>query len=192
MQERKQVIGVLVTIMLIAWSILPLIQFWPILDDQEFDAALIWAETQAFPDTETTKKYPFTTLTRAEAAQRYVQFAHSREMLFVSTGCDFSDISDLWTGIQEAIRQSCLYGFFKGRGGEFRPYQYVSKAESLVALVRGIAKGVSFVEPELIYREPYVTWAYEHGITKRKSTPYMMYLVTRYELLLQLRRARGK
>lgn len=196
MQERKQVVGVLVIVMLLSWSVLPWIQFGNVLDDKEYDSALLRAQLEGFPDIETTKKYPFSTLTRAEAASRYVSFAKSKWLILTdataSTGCDFKDIADVKEEQQQAIADSCRYGFFKGREGEFRPDQYVSKAESLVALVRGIATGEQFEDTGAIYRTPYVNRAYEHGITKRKSTPYMMYLVTRYELLLELWRAKGK
>ena len=88
---------------------------------------------------------------------------------------------------KNTIVLACLYDFFKWTDGNFYPDAYVTKANSLVALVRGLSPAREF-PIEQPYRTPYVNVAYAEWITKRESWPYLMYLITKYELMLQLHR----
>ena len=83
----------------------------------------------------------------------------------------------------------CSHGYFQGSNGGFFPDAYLTKAGSLVALMRGLYPEVEFDAEADPYWTPYVTLAHELDITYRESGPYLMYLITRYELLLQLYRA---
>ena len=66
------------------------------------------------------------------------------------------------------IQLACAYEFFKGTDNQFYGDQYVTKANSLVALMRGLYPGREF-PLEQPYWTPYVNYAYELGITKRES-----------------------
>ncbi|USN54305.1 MAG: hypothetical protein H6765_07175 [Candidatus Peribacteria bacterium] len=57
--------------------------------------------------------------------------------------------------------------------------------------MRGFYPGLEFEETDP-YREPYVNFAHEVGITKQQSGPYLSYLITRYELVLELYRVAQK
>jgi hypothetical protein len=97
----------------------------------------------------------------------------------------FADISRIDELTKNRLELACMYEFFKGTDGNFYPNAYVTKANSLVALIRGLSPAREF-ELTQPYRTPYVDLAYTQGITKRPSGPYLMYLITKYELLLQL------
>lgn len=190
MQEWKQVVSFIAIAALVAWGFLPWIQFGNLLDDPEFDTALERAKANQFSQIDETVHYPFTTMTRVEAADRYAHFGDVSGIQFQQevSACQFDDIENVSETDKQNILKVCQFGFLKGREGKFHPDQYISKAESLVGLVRVIAPWETFAE-ELNYWNPYVTRANEHGITERKASPYLMYLVTKYELLLQLYRA---
>jgi hypothetical protein len=157
------------------------------LQDPEFDQALLWAAETGIQDIEHIRSYPFQAITRAQAAQWYVLLAQDIGLVPSRTAdiCTFDDIDQLDTSTQHILVLSCQYGFFKGTDGHFYPDLYVTKANSLVALMRGLYPAREFTDEEP-YRTPYITLAHTQGITQRPSDPYMMYLVTKYELLLQL------
>lgn len=189
MQEWKQVVAVISVIVLLASTVLYLVMFGPVLDDPEFAAALVRAEQVGMPDVELTREYPFSPITREDAVDRYIVTAQEMEMIVYGDNlCGFDDIDELEQRTKEQILLACRYRFFLGNEGSFVPEWYLTKASSLVALVRWMYPARAFVEIDP-YRQPFVTTAYELGITKRPSSPYMMYLVTKYELLLQLYRA---
>lgn len=188
MQEWKKIVAGVSVIVFGGRLFLHLVMFGPALQDPEFDQALIWAEQAQIPDLEKTQNYPFSSITRAEAAIWYVRLAQDISLIPQQSTCSFEDIDDLEGELQEQIILSCQYGFFKGTSDEFHPENYLEKGSSLVALIRGIRPGIDVPEVEP-YRAPYVNMANEIGITQRASSPYMSYLVTRYELLLQLYRA---
>lgn len=163
--------------------------FGPVLQDPEFDAALIWAEEIGIPDVESVREYPFSPIKRQDAIDRYIVTAQEMGMIVYSDHlCQFDDIDKLEQVKQNQIMLACRYRFFLGNDGKFVPEAYLTKAGSLVALIRGLYPARAFPEIDP-YREPFVNNAFEQGITKRPSSPYLMYLVTKYELLLQLYRA---
>ncbi len=189
MQEWKQVIALSSIVILFASMLLMLVMYWPVLDDPEFDAALVWAEDVGIPDVEEIEKYPFSPITRLESVDRYILTAQEVGMIVYNDSlCEFDDIDHLRADEQNQIILACRYRFFLGNGWKFVPDGYLNKASSVVALIRGMypAKAFEEVDP---YREPFVNYAYQLGITKRPSGPYLMYLVTKYELLLELYRA---
>ncbi len=189
MQEWKKVVSVISVIVLLASMVLYLVMFGPVLDDPEFDAALVRAEEVGMPDLEMTKNYPFSPITRADAVSWFIVTAQEMEMIVYSDNlCDFDDIDELDEHTKNQILLACRYRFFLGNEGSFVPDGYLTKAGSLVALIRGMYPARAFPEIDP-YREPFVNTAYGLGITKRPSSPYLMYLVTKYELLLELYRA---
>ena len=188
MKEWKQIVAMIAIIVFVGRWFLHIFMFGNVLDDPEFDDALAWAEQVGIWGIELSREYPFSSVTRREAAQWYVSVA--QEIWLVpeqDDDCTFTDIYHLEKAEQEIIHLSCLYWFFKGNDHVFLGEQYITKANSLVALMRWLYPWKDFDETDQ-YRDPYVTFAHDLGITRRPTGPYMMYLVTRYELLLQLYR----
>jgi len=188
MQEWKKWIAYIWIIAILGRIFLPFFQYGVKINDPEFDAALQWAKTSGIQDIDEIRKYPFSTITRAEAAQRYVALAHSLEILpETNDTCTFKDIHHLSTKQKSSIQLACAYNFFKWTDNLFWGDNYVTKANSLVALMRGLYPWKNF-EEQNPYRTPYVNLAYQQWITKRPSWPYLSYLISKYEMILQLRR----
>lgn len=188
MKSWKKLVS-LIAIWCLLWGIFLLwIMFGPVLDDQEFDDALARAESVDLYGVETIRDYPFSTITRAEATTWYVTFGQQTGLMPVRSSCNFTDIDAIDSELQEAIGLSCQYGFFGWSKGTFEPNAYMTKGMSLVALMRGVQPGREFPQVEE-YRMPYMEEAHRLGITKREPWPYVNYLITRYEMLLQMWRA---
>lgn len=188
MWTRKRVVGGTSVLMFVWLIVLPYIQFWPVLQDEEFDGALLRAESVGIENIEWIQEYPFAPVARKEAAHWYVRFAQDASLLPVLNTCVFEDISSYPSADQETFELSCRYGFFQWVQWSFFPEQRLTKWASITALVRWMMPGRRFdvVQP---YREPYVNQAFTMWLTIRPSTPYLEYAITRYELLLQLYRA---
>lgn len=86
--------------------------FGPVLQDEEFDAALAWAESIDLYNVETVKNYPFSTITRAEATTWYVAFGQQTGLVPTRSRCSFLDIDKQPEELQQSILLSCQYGFF--------------------------------------------------------------------------------
>ena len=189
MQDRKKVVASISLVVFTGWIFFHWVGFGLEIDDPEFDQALVWAETTGVKETWLIQEYPFSPVTRAQAAVRYVLLA--QDIWLVPDGdpneCVFADLEEFSAQEKDMIVLACLFEFFKWTDGNFYPYNYVTKANSLVALMRGLSPAREF-PLEQPYRTPYVTLAYQEWITKRESWPYLMYLITKYELLLQLHR----
>ena len=103
MQDRKKVLAS-ISLLVFGWFIfLHWIGFWLKLDDPEFDLALERAEKTWIKEVELIKTYPFTPVTRAEAARWYVLFAQDIGLVpswnsatWSSVTCSFADLGDLW------------------------------------------------------------------------------------------------
>lgn len=188
MPERKQILASICIFILIVQWLLPLIQFWPILQDKEYDAALLRAEQQQLPDIIETKKYPFSMMNRAEGAERFAWFAQKQWSSYISDQCSFSDIAILVKSQQDAIIAGCRYGFFKWFKGWFVPHDPLSKAAAIVIITRIVVPERSFPDVKE-FREPYMKESVQRGILKKPDHPYLMYPISRYELLLMLYRA---
>lgn len=189
MQDRKRVVASISLVVFTWWIFSYWIGYGLEIDDPEFDEAIIWAANTWIKETWLIQEYPFTPVTRAEAAVRYVLLA--QDIWLVPDGnldeCVFSDIESFSEQEKNTIVLACLFEFFKWTDGKFHPYEYVTKANSLVALMRWLSPWRDFpsVQP---YWTPYVNLAFAEWITKRESWPYLMYLITKYELVLQLYR----
>ena len=187
--EAKRIIALVGLVVFLWFSVFHLISFAPLLQDDEFDQALERAEQIWIKDVETIREAPFRFLTRKEAVHRYVAMAQSADMILYSDDvCQFNDIADVDKNDRDMIMLACGYRFFWWAKWWFHPDEYVTKAMSLVALMKWFYPKRSFEETEP-YRDPFVNQAYDMWITKRKSNPYMMYLISKYELLLELHRA---
>lgn len=190
--EAKRLIALIWIVVFLWFSVFHLISFAPLLQDEEFDKALLRAEQIWIKDIDTIRDAPFRFLKRKEAVHRYVAMAQSADMiLYDDEVCKFNDISPS-DGVNkddhDMIMLACGYRFFWWAKWWFHPDEYVTKAMSLVALMKWFYPKKVFEETEP-YRDPFVNKAYDMKITSRKSNPYMMYLISKYELLLELYRA---
>lgn len=187
-QEAKKIIA-LIWIFVFLWRwVFHLVAFWPLLQDDEFDQAILRAES-VWIDAQNIQDSPFGFITRSDAAKRYVSLArHTGMTLYSDDICKFNDIDHLEWDDFDLVILSCGYRFFWWSKWWFVPDGYLTKSWSIVALMKWFYPTRDRWETEP-YREPFVTQAYQIWITKRESNEYMMYLVTKYELLLQLWRA---
>jgi len=187
--EAKRLIAACAILVILGRGFLTLVSYGPLMQDTEFDAAVQWAESIGIWSSEDLIQKPFEYITRAEAAHWYVAFAQSSDMLLYTDDiCRFNDIADISQEQENIIMLSCMYRFFRGSKGWYFPDSYLTKSWSLVALMKWFFPTKEYPEVEP-YREPFIADAFQMGITQRESDPYMMYLVSRYELLLQLYRA---
>ena len=167
-----------------------MVQYGPLLQDPEFDTALVRAKQSAFPDVLKTENYPFSSLTRAQSAPWFTRFAQEIDLAFTKTEeeCIFTDISSLDVSVQEAIIQGCRYGFFQGYSGGFVPQDPLSKAAAIVVVTRILMSEQTFPIVK-DFRVPYMDEAVIIGILHKPKHPYLMYPISRYELLLLVWRA---
>lgn len=190
--EAKRIIALVWIIVFLGRWIFHIVLFAPLLQDDEFESAMERWERIGIADIQDVRESPFAFITRADAARRYVAYAQTNNMPIYSDDiCTFNDIEDLEEEQRQIVMLSCVYRFFWGSAWWYFPDSYLTKSGSLVALMKWLYPTRDRWETEP-YREPFVTQAYDMGITKRQSDPYMMYLISKYELLLQLYRASDK
>ncbi len=188
MKSWKQLVACIAIVVILGSMVLMRVGYWPILRDAEYVAALERAEQYWFPGVETAMSYPFTGITRAEAVWLYVRLGQVLEMLPVRSSCEFFDIGTVSLKEQENIILSCQYWFFSWSNWSFEPLSYMTKWTSMVALMRWLFPAREFPEVEEFWL-PYIEFWNEIGIITREPWPYVNYLISRYELLLQLYRA---
>jgi len=187
--EAKRIIALIWIIVFLGRWVFHLVAFGPLLQDSEFDQALERGQQIGILEIDDVRESPFHFITRQDAARRYVAYAQFTDMpLYSDDICEFNDIDGLREKEREIVMLSCRYRFFRWSKWWYYPESYLTKSGSIVALMKWLYPTRDRWETEP-YRDPFVLQAYELGITLRRSDPYMMYLVSRYELLLQLYRA---
>jgi hypothetical protein len=166
------------------------------LRDPEFAQAVQRAQDMQFPGIDQAVSYPFLPITRAAAAVWYAHSATIAEQSCTDTSilhaqCNLRDITDLDSATINAIHIACNCNYLRWNNLSYEPNSYLNKAASIVALLRGRLGDEQFVVGTgMKYRDPYVTYAYDQGITKTPKIEFLQYLVTQYELILLLYRAR--
>ncbi len=188
-EEAKRLLAILCITVIVWWLFLTLISYAPLFNDKEFEEAIEWAWDIWIPNVELLQAKPFSYISRSDASAWYVAFAQTNDMLLYNDDiCSFNDIDTQDWSTKDLIMLSCMYRFFWGSKWGFFPEAYLTKAWSLVALMKWFYPKRDFESTEP-YWEPFVNEAKTMWITKRDSDEYMMYLITKYELLLQLYRA---
>ena len=188
MPERKEfTAGILIFLLITQWF-LPWVQFWPTLQDPEYDAALARALTNNLPNSEEARTYPFAPVDRAQGALWFDRYAKTHNLPFLVENCSFNDINKLSTTTQQAIIDGCRYGFFKWFKGGYVPQDPLSKAAAVVVITRILLPEQQFPDVKE-FREPYMIEAVRMGVLHQPNHPYLMYPISTYELLLILRRA---
>lgn len=188
MPERKEFSVWIAIFLLISQWLLPLIQFWPTLQDPEYDQALTRAVENNLPNSDEATNYPFAPVDRALGAVRFDRYATLHDLPVLVENCTFNDIDDLPSTTQQAIIDGCRYGFFKWFKGGYVPQDPLSKAAAIVVITRILLPEQKFPDVKE-FREPYMQEAVRLGVLHQPNHPYLMYPISTYELLLILRRA---
>lgn len=188
MPERKQFIATILICMIIARWFLPWIQYWPVLQDPEYDQAILRATQYQHPYREDIQNYPFQWVQRDEWAIWFAWYATLNNFPHRVENCLFTDIDDLSEAMQFAILQWCRYGYFRWFQWWFVPQDPLSKAAAIVVVTRMLFPTRSFPDVEE-FRVPYMEQAVQVNVLRQPDHPYLMYPVSRYELLLMLYRA---
>lgn len=168
--------------------ILPIVEYGPLLQDPEFDIALERAEQIDLPDVAEARDYPFSLVDRKESAIRFAPYAAYLWLEQQPSNCAFVDIDSLESIYQEAIIAWCQRWLFKGYKGTFEPNFPLTKASAVVAIARSLFPDETFPEVKE-FRVPYMQKLEQFGIIQHPDHPYLMYPISRYELLLMLYRA---
>lgn len=168
--------------------------FGPVLNDPEFDAALARAEQVWIENVQNIQDYPFSLIQRKKAVHWYATLGRAVWLIPQRTSCSFEDTDEVTEEEAIQILRACQYGFFSWSTNNaqqirsFEPDSYMTKGTSLVALMKWLFPDAQFPETEP-YWTPYIQRANEMGVATREPGPYVNYLITQYELLLQLYRA---
>ena len=174
--------------MIISWWFLPWIQYGPILQDAEYDQALLRAQANNHPYRENIRSYPFWWVQRDEWAVWFARYAQMQQLPHLVEQCWFTDIQHLPEAIQTAIIQWCHYGYFRWFQGWFVPQDPLSKAAAIVVITRILLPMDTFPDVEEFWL-PYMEKAVQMNILHQPDHPYLMYPISRYELLLMIYRA---
>ncbi|MFA7284498.1 MAG: S-layer homology domain-containing protein [Candidatus Absconditabacterales bacterium] len=162
-------------------------------EDPEFIEALAWMYNNRITSLGTPSTYrPFDKITREEASKILSRFARnvigmeyksevSNEM------CIFPDNTLISNDLLNDVFESCKMGLFRGGTDGFYPKGSLSKAQSIVVLVR-MFDNQSYPESSNPRFQAYYERAYELGITKDRDLTNFDGYVTRYEIALMIYR----
>ena len=83
--------------------------FGPVLDDPEFDVALVWAEEQGISEVDQIEKYPFSLIERKKAVQWYATLGKSLGLVPQRSECAFDDTDTVSEDDLQQIVRACQY-----------------------------------------------------------------------------------
>jgi hypothetical protein len=163
------------------------------MNDPEFDAALAWGYKTGLTSYNTEAAFmPLGALSR-EAGAKFLS-AFATEVLSTEVedtmNCDFSDAAAIDATLADAVATACGQGLLKGSKGKFMPKAVMTKAQFVVALVRGLDGTMD--ETTSPWYNNYCTWAQDNGITNETNCSALDRPITRYEALLMLYRGNGE
>jgi hypothetical protein len=161
-----------------------------VLSSGEGKDALAWAYDTGLTSYNTEDAFmPYATLSREAGAKFLSAFATDVLGTEVDTSldCNFSDAANIDPTLVSSVTTACGQGLLRGANGKFMPTSTMTKAQFIVALVRGLDgdKAEAGVSP---WYENYCTYAQENGITNETDCAALDRPVTRYEALLMLYR----
>jgi hypothetical protein len=155
----------------------------------EFDQALAWMYTYGMTSFDTRETYrPFDFVTREQFAKMVDQFATAIDYddSTRNTDCAFTDIDGADPTLIPHIRETCRLGIFRGYGdGTFRPFQQVTRAETLTVLLRLYNDRSLDETPNPRYLN-YYNQAVELGITDETIITNMDLSTNRYLVAIYL------
>lgn len=183
----------------ISWSVAVNSATWFKLDnvvadyDVEFKEALSWMYLNGLTSFGDPSSYrPFDKITRQEAAKVIWRFAKKILEKEQSSGvnlqdCLFSDSVNFSPYLAEDIYQSCTLGIFKWDSNRFYPLSPLTKAQTLVVLVR-MFDDRSYSEETTPRFKNYYERAYHLGLVQDRNLANFERAVTRYEIALMVYR----
>lgn len=159
--------------------------------DAEYLAAFDWAKTNGITSTADADAFgPYRNLTRQEWSKFIGTFGEDFLCLEVNPDaqCTFADSAQVSPYLADAVQKACDLGLMRGSNGSFYPNTFVSKAQVLATLVRGMNDYMD--ETTTPWYANYHTYALDNGITTVSDVNSFDRPVSRYEALLMLYRAR--
>ncbi|MFA7284720.1 MAG: S-layer homology domain-containing protein [Candidatus Absconditabacterales bacterium] len=133
---------------------------------------------------------PYRSLTRQEWSKFIGTFGEDFLCLETNpdTTCEFADAEDVSPYLSAAVMKACELGLMRGSNGSFYPNTFVSKAQVLATLVRGMADYMD--ETVSPWYANYHAYALENGITTVTDVNSFDRPVSRAEAVIMLYRSR--
>lgn len=187
---KKLVLSVL-ALALFATTALSNVQLATAAYDAEYLAAFDWAKENGLTSMADADAFgPYRNATRGEYSKFIGTFGEDFLCLEKNPEavCDFSDAAQISPYLTDAVTKACELGLMRGSNGNFFPNTFVSKAQVLATLVRGMEDYMD--ETTSPWYANYHAYALENGITTVENVNSFDRPVSRYEMLLMLYRAR--
>lgn len=187
---KKLVLSVLASVMAVS-SFLGAAPVVKAAYDTEYLAAFEWAKENGITSTADADAFgPYRNLTRQEWAKFIGTFGEDFLCLEENPEamCDFNDAAQVSPFLTDAVMKACNLGLMRGSNGSFYPNTFVSKAQVLATIVRGMDDYMD--ETTTPWYANYHAYAYDAGITTVADVNTFDRPITRYEALLMLYRAR--
>jgi len=159
--------------------------------DAEYLAAFDWAKENGLTSMADADAFaPYRNLSRSEWSKFIGNFGEDFLCLEVNpeAQCNFADAAQISPYLTDAVTKACELGLMRGSNGNFYPNTFVSKAQVLATLVRGMEDYMD--ETTSPWYANYHAYALENGITTVENVNSFDRPVSRYEALLMLYRAR--
>jgi hypothetical protein len=159
--------------------------------DAEYLAAFDWAKENGLTSMDDADSFgPYRNLSRQEWAKFIGTFGEDFLCLEVNPDaqCGFNDAAQVSPYLSDAVNKACSLGLMRGSNGNFYPNTFVSKAQVLATLVRGMEDYMD--ENTSPWYKNYHMYALENGVTTVSDVNSFDRPVSRYEALLMLYRAR--
>lgn len=159
--------------------------------DAEYLAAFDWAKDSGLTSMSDADAFgPYRNLTRQEWSKFIGTFGEDFLCLEENpeAQCDFADAAQVSPYLADSVEKACMLGLMRGSNGSFYPNTFVSKAQVLATLVRGMEDYMD--ESTSPWYANYHSYALDNGITTVSDVNSFDRPVSRYEALLMLYRAR--
>lgn len=135
---------------------------------------------------------PFDKITREESAKIFGRFARNILSMgfkpeIADTFCIFADSGFIADTLRKDVFDACKLGIFRWGNGGFYPKWWLTKAQSIVVLIRLFDNQI-LSESSTPWFKNYYNRAFELGITKDKDLTNFDREVTRYEIALMMYR----
>lgn len=162
-------------------------------EDPELIEALAWMYTNSITSLWTPSTYrPFDKITREESTKIIGRFAKNilnKQPLVVNNAgfCSFADSGMIALNLLTDVIDACKMGLFRWWNGGFYPKGWLTKAQSIVVLIRLFDNKIYSEQVDPWFKS-YYDRAYELGITKDRDLTNFNRDVTRYEIALMIYR----
>lgn len=164
-----------------------------VLQDQEYLDAVSWMYDNNITKYNNWADFdPHSIVLREHAAKFLTDFAVNilHETIDTTKDCEFKDLRQGDPTLSNAILNSCYLNIFYGSNQKFYPTQPLTKAESIVTLVRVLDGKQSEVD-QRVRRENYTKRAKQIWLSKETDAAAQDRVLSRYEFALMLYRSRN-